>query len=323
MKTITLEEHYASPAFLEGPGKGLKEHAKDFTGPRANLLEQLCDVGDRRIKDMDEAGIDIQVLSLTAPGVEQLGEEEAVVVAKASNDFIAEAIKNNPARFAGFATIPTGVPNRAVLELERAIKGLGFKGVMINGHVGGRYLDDKFFWPIFEKAEELNVPIYIHPTAPPQAVLDTYYKGFSPGVSYMFANAGWGWHIETALHVLRLILGGVFDKYPKLQIVIGHLGESLPFMINRVDNMSPELTKLNHPVSYYLRNNVHYTFSGFNFAPTFADLLAQVGVDRIMFSADYPYASMSEARAFLDTLPVSQAEKEQIAHGNAEKLFKL
>lgn len=323
MRTITLEEHYASPSFLEGPGKGLKEHAKDFTGPRANLLEQLSDVGDRRISDMDAAGIDMQVLSLTSPGAEQLEGDEAIAVARASNDFLVDAVKRNPTRLAAFATLPTAIPNKAVEELERTVRDHRFKGAMINGHVRGRYLDDKFFWPIFEKAEALGVPIYLHPTQPPKPVLDAYYGGFEPRVSYMFANAGWGWHIETGVHVLRMILGGVFDQYPKLQIVIGHLGEALPFMIQRVDNMPPEMTKLKHPVSYYLRENVHYTFSGFNFTPTFIDLLLQVGVDRIMFSADYPYASMTEARAFLDKLPVSPDGKEQIAHGNAERLFKL
>ena len=323
MKTITLEEHYASPSFIEGPGKGLKENAKNFTGPRANLLEQLCNVEKRRISDMDSAGIDMQILSLTSPGVVQLEEKEAIKVARESNDFLVDAVKKNPTCFAAFATIPTISPEKAAEELERMVYDHDFKGAVINGHVQGRYLDDKFFWPIFEKAEALGVPIYLHPTQPPKAVVDTYYKGFAPNVSYMFANAGWGWHIETALHVLRLILGGVFDKYPKLQIVIGHLGESLPFMLNRVDNMPPEMTKLKHPVSYYLRENIHYTFSGFNFTPTFIDLMLQVGVDRIMFSADYPYASMQEAKEFLDKLPISPADREKIAHGNAEKLLKL
>jgi predicted TIM-barrel fold metal-dependent hydrolase len=265
----------------------------------------------------------MQVLSLTSPGSEQLEGDEAVAVSRASNDFLADAVKRNPTRLAAFATLPTALPGKAVEELERTVREYGFKGAMINGHVRGRYLDDRFFWPIFEKAEALGIPIYIHPTQPPKPVVDAYYGGFEPQVSYMFANAGWGWHIETGVHVLRMILGGVFDRYPKLQIVIGHLGEALPFMIQRVDNMPPEMTKLRHPISYYLRENVHYTFSGFNFTPTFIDLLLQVGVDRIMFSADYPYASMAEAKAFLNQLPVSPDNKEQIAHGNAERLFKL
>ena len=168
------------------------------------------------------------------------------------------------------------------------VRGHGFKGAIINGHCRGHYLDDKFFWPIFERAEALNVPIYLHPTQPSKPVIETSYGGFSPIVTDMLAGAGWGWHIETAIHVIRLILGGVFDKYPKLQIVIGHMGETLPFMLQRLDVMPMAMTKLQRPMSAYLTENVHYTFSGFNFTPTFLDLLLHVGVERIMFSADYP-----------------------------------
>lgn len=323
MKTITLEEHYASPSFLDGPGKHLKELARAFGGHGTNLLKQLSDVGEKRVAEMDVAGIDMQVLSLNSPGTEQLEGDEAVMVARASNDFLAGAVKRNPTRLAAFATLPTAVPDKAVEELERTLRDHAFKGAMIHGHVRGRYLDDKFFWPIFERAEILGIPIYLHPTQPPKPVVDAYYGGFGHAASYLFANSGWGWHIETGVHVLRMILGGVFDRYPKLQIVIGHLGEALPFMIQRVDTIPLEVTKLKHPVSYYLRENVHYTIASFNFTPTFIDCLSQVGVERIMFSADYPYGSMAEARAFLDTLPLSSDDKEKIAHGNAERLFKL
>jgi predicted TIM-barrel fold metal-dependent hydrolase len=207
--------------------------------------------------------------------------------------------------------------------LERTVREYGFKGVAVNGHARGRYLDDPFFWPIFERAEALNVPIYLHPTPPPQAVVQASYAGnFAPGVTAQLAAAGWGWHIETAIHVLRIILGGVFDHYPDLQLVIGHMGEALPFMLPRLDSsLSTQLTKLKRPIGAYLRENLYYTFSGFNFTPNFLDLLFQVGVDRIMFSADYPYNSMLAARNFLEGLPVSPADKERIAHGTAEKLL--
>ena len=323
MRTITLEEHFASPGYFEGPGKELKNRAKRFGNRAARLLEQLSDVGDKRIAEMDAAGIDMQVLSLTSPGSEQLEAAPAMALAREANDFLAEAIAKNPKRFAGFAVLPTAAPDKAGEELERMVRDHGFKGAVINGHNRGRYLDDKFFWPILERAERLNVPIYLHPTPPPQAVIDASYGGFSTIVTEMFAGPGWGWHIETAIHVLRMILGGVFDQYPKLQIVIGHMGETLPFMLQRVDVMPMAMTKLKRTISTYLRENVHYTFSGFNFTPTFLDLLLQVGVDRIMFSADHPYASMVQARAFLDRLPVSVADKERIAHANAERLFSL
>ena len=200
--------------------------------------------------------------------------------------------------------------------------GRGFKGAVINGHHRGRYLDDAFFAPIIEAAEALDVPIYLHPTAPPQPVIDACYSGYSPLLNELFASPGWGWHIETGVHVIRLILGGVFDRHPRLQIVIGHLGEALPFMMRRLDLMQGA-AKLKRPLSATLRENVHYTVSGFNYPPVFQLLLAEVGVDRIMFSADHPYASMKTAREFLDNLPLSADDKERLAHGNAEKLLRM
>lgn len=323
MRTITLEEHYATPGFLSGPGRAFVERATRTGDRMARILEQLRDVGEHRITEMDEAGIDMQVLSLNSPGVEQLDAAEAMALAREANDFVADAARRHPSRFAGFAAVPTAAPEKAAAELERMVHEHGFKGALINGHHRGRYLDDKFFSPILECAVSLDVPIYLHPTQPPPPVVEASYAGFAPEVSFMFANAGWGWHIETAVHVLRMVLGGVFDRYPKLQIIIGHMGEGLPFMMSRVDIMPPGTTGLKRPVSDYLRENVHYTFSGFNFTSTFLDLLLQVGVKRIMFSADHPYASMAQARAFLDKLPVSTADRERIAHGNAERLLRL
>jgi predicted TIM-barrel fold metal-dependent hydrolase len=321
MRVITLEEHFATPLFLDGPGQDLKNAALKFEGRALKLLEPLCDIGDKRIAAMDAAGIDFQMLSLTSPGTEQLDATEALALTRDTNDALAEAVKKHPNRFGGFAALPTMLPDKAAEELERRVSAGGFKGAVINGHVRGRYLDDKFFWPILECAEALNVPIHIHPTKPPQAVFDVYYGGFSPLVSDLFGSPGWGWHIETAVHVLRLILGGAFDRFPKLQLVIGHLGEGLMSLFQRLDAMTPAMTKLKRPMTSYLRENVHYTVSGFNFPATFLNLLLEVGVSRIMFSADHPYQSMVKARAFLDQLPVSEADRERIAHGNAEKLF--
>jgi len=311
-KIIALEEHFSV----------LKENQNLTLN---TLSEKLTDIGDKRIADMNEAGIDIQVLSLSSPGTEQMEPEEAVKTAALVNDYIEEAIKRNPSRLAAFAALPTSAPDRAADELERAVKEYGFKGAVINGHCRGRYLDDKFFWPILERAELLNVPLYIHPTVPPKPVVDTYYKGqFSNDVMFSLSTAGWGWHIETAVHVLRLILSGAFDRYPKLQIIVGHLGEAIPFMMNRLDKMLPEnLTGLEKKISSYLCENVNYTISGFNFVPPFLNLLLQVGIERIMFSSDYPYSSMSDARSFLESLPLSKNDKEKIAHMNAERLMKF
>jgi predicted TIM-barrel fold metal-dependent hydrolase len=323
MRTITLEEHFISPGFLTGPGKEFSERLRNSGARGARIYDDLQDIGDKRIANMDAAGIDMQVLSLNAPGVEQADVPDQIAISRESNDFLAEAIKKHPKRFAGLAILPIAAPDKAAEELERRIQ-QGFKGTLINGHTRGRYLDDKFFSPILERAAALNIPIYLHPTVPPKAVVEAQYGGFSPTVSGVLAAAGWGWHIETAVHVIRMILGGVFDRHPKLQIVIGHLGEGIPFMLPRLNkNLPTEMTKLERPLGRYLRENFHYTFGGFNFPATFLNLLLEVGVGRIMFSVDYPYGSMTEARAFLQQLPVSEADRERIAHGNAEQLYGL
>ena len=323
MRTITLEEHFTPPAFLAGPGKRINEQAKMTENfGYGKFIEELSDLGDKRIAEMDAAGIDVQVLS--HPIIQQLDAVEAVELAREANDYLAEAMRRYPKRFAGFVTLPTADPDIAAEELERMVNEHGFKGGYITGHTRGRYLDDKFFWRILERAEALKVPLYIHPTPPPEPVIEAYYAGFSPEVTDGLSRAAWGWHIETAVHVLRLILSGAFDQFPDLQIVIGHMGEALPFMMPRIDKvLSPNITKLDHTVADYLRENIYYTFSGFNFTQTFLNLYLQVGADRIMFSADYPYSPMAQARNFLDQLPVSPVDKHKIAHGNAECLLRL
>ena len=326
MRTITIEEHFATPDFV-----------KSYRGPgNPQAVTKLADLGQGRIADMDAAGIDVQVLSLNAPGVEQLDATEAVKVARDANDLLADAVQRHPTRFAGFASLPTMSPETAVEELDRTVRKLGFKGALINGATRGRYLDDKFFCPILERAEALQVPLYLHPTALPRPIIEACYTGnFSAQVTNLLSTSAWGWHIDTAIHTLRIILSGAFDQYPHLQLIIGHLGEALPFMLPRMDRQLPmAVTKLRRPVSAYLRENVYYTIAGFNFTPPFLDLLSEVGAHRIMFSADYPYGSMSEtrqypyesmseARQFLEKLPVSPADKERIAHGNAEALLRL
>lgn len=320
MRTILLEEHFATPDFARGPGG----HLADAWGP--NTLDVLCDLGDGRIAAMDAAGIDVQVLSLTSPGLEQLPRSEAPEWARTVNDTVANAIAAHPTRLRGFAALPTASPDEAAAELSRVVTELGFLGAMINGHTGGRYLDDEFFWPILAKAEQLQVPIYLHPTMPPQAVIDASYTGnFSVQVGRVLAASAWGWHVETGNHLLRMVLAGVFDRFPRLQMMIGHLGEALPFMLPRIDQVYDAFaeTGLERRISSYFRENVHYTIAGFNFVPSFLNLLLQVGADRILFSADYPYTSMEDAQQFLTQLPVSDADRHKIAHGNAEALFRI
>ena len=323
MRIITLEEHFATPTFFDGPARFVKERAEKIGDRYLLVLDRLCELGEKRITEMDDAGIDMQVLSLSAPGVEQMEPPDAIAMARDTNDYLADAVKKHPTRFAGFAAVPTGAPKQAAEELERRVK-QGFKGAVINGHNKGRYLDSKFYWPILECAEALNVPVHLHPTPPPQAVIDVSYGGFSPMVTDMLAGGAWGWHIETSVHMIRIVCGGVFDRFPKLQFIIGHMGEGLPFFFNRLDIIPMTTTKLKRPINSYLKENVHYTFSGFNFPPAFLDLFLELGgVDRIMFSADHPYQSMAQAKAFLEQIPVSAADRERIAHGNAEKLLGL
>ena len=245
MRVITLEEHFGTPAFFDGPGREQKDQARRFGADRAaQLIEQLCDLGAGRIAAMDAAGIDMQILSLTAPGLEQAETADAIVHARDTNDYLADAVKQHPARFAGFAALPLAAPDKAVAELDRRIRQDGFKGAIVNGHNRGRYLDDKFFWPVLEAVEAHNVPIYLHPTRPPKPVIEASFSGFSPLVDELFSGPGWAWHIETAVHVIRMILGGVFDRFPKLQIVIGHLGEGLVAMFQRLDIMAPAMRKV-------------------------------------------------------------------------------
>lgn len=329
MRIVALEEHFATKQFLEGPGRDhfqrMAAGSQRFPGGVGGLVERLGDVAAGRIAAMDAAGVDVQVLSLTAPGLEQVPASEAVALARAINDDLADAIRHYPQRLAGFAALPTAEPAAAADELERVVREYHFVGAVINGHCRGRRLDDEFFWPILERAEALETPLYLHPTPPPESVLGPLYAGNYPqAVTQVLATAGWGWHIETATHVLRLILSGALDRFPGLQIVIGHMGEALPAMIPRLDRTLPTaLTTLALAPSDYLRRNVHYTFSGFNWTSAFVELMFQVGVDRIMFSTDYPYASMAEATAFLETIPVSPHDRERIAHGNADELLRL
>ncbi|WP_260860407.1 amidohydrolase family protein [Mycobacterium tilburgii] len=219
---------------------------------------------------MDEAEVDLAVLPLATPGVEQLDGPKAVELDRECNDELAAAIGRYPDWLAGFATMPTSAPDAAAEEVEQAIGTLGFLGAVINGHSQGRYLDDPFFEPIFDRAATLKAPIYLHTTIPPAGVIESCYAGFAPEVTFALATVGWGWHINTSTRVLRMNLGGVFDTYPDLQIIIGHMGKGMSFMLPRFDaTLRPELTGLKHLVSWYLRKNVNYTFANFNNEATY------------------------------------------------------
>ncbi len=329
MRAIALEEHCLTPELRELLGPQIHPYYAVHRWPPA-LEARLLDLGEGRIAEMDSQNIDVQVLSIVQPGLEHSAADRAVPVARAFNDRVAEAVSAHPDRFAAFAALPTTAPDEAARELDRAVTELGFKGAMVNGRTQERFLDDQFFWPMFESAESLGVPIYLHPMPPPQAVYDAYYSGFSDAVSFMLAAPAWGWHIETGLHALRLILAGVFDRFPSLQIIIGHMGEAIPFMLARVDQTlsgrlvaDPARARLELSVADYFHRNFHITTSGFFTEPPLQCALQTLGADRILFAVDHPFADGGEARRFLDGAALSEVDRDKIAHGNAERLLRL
>ncbi len=319
MRVIAIEEH-----FVTSEGVELSERLGRFRGGAvAAVADKLADLGEGRIEAMDEAGIDVQVLSTPAIGIQSIDPAESVLLSKAINDKLAKAVAEHPDRFAGFAALPTVDAEAAAEELERTVTEMGFKGAMISGHTRGKWLDDQQFWPIFERAEALDVPIYLHPAPPPPAVFDAYFSELPGIIGNVLSMPGWGWHAETGLHSLRMVIGGVFDRFPTLQIIIGHMGEMIPFSLARANNVSRFATHLEHGIAEYFHRNFWITTSGyFTFAPLQCALTV-FGADRIIFSVDYPYADNVEATEFLHAAPMSPADREKIAHGNVERLLKM
>lgn len=325
MRTIALEEHFLAKGFREV----LQSHASSLAGVSnpmntAERQSKLADLDTLRLHDMDMAGIDLQVLSdVGSTMVSRPGEEE-IKLARGSNDQVAAACAAHPDRFAGFAILPMTEPEAAADELERAVRSLGLLGAMIFGTTNGRFLDDPAFLPVLERAAALSVPIYLHPAFPPEPVREAYYTNLDPAVGIGLATFGWGWHSEVGIHALRLILAGVFDRLPTLQIIIGHMGEMIPFMLARIHDMLAPLAKqLQHPVPEYFLHNFHITTSGFFTDPPLLLAMQVMGADRILFSVDYPFSANEQGRAFLDHASISPADKEKISHLNAERLLGL
>ncbi len=332
LKIITIEEHFLNAAITAATREEIERiapgHAKAFAadfGSRQTMKPgQLFDIGAGRIADMDAHGIDVQILSYNSPATELLPSPLAVELARQANDQLAEAIAAYPGRFYGFATLPLSDPAAAAEELRRCVTELGFKGAMINGTAHGRFLDDPDFEVFFATAAELDVPLYLHPTIVKKEVRDAYYHHEDPAFAARFASAGMGWHYEVGVHVLRLIFAGVFDRYPNLQVITGHWGELLPFYMERINTFFPaSASPMQHDFKHYLLNNVYITPSGMFNLPQLQFALETLGADRIIYSVDYPYYPHAGARAFLENAPISRENREKIAHGNAEKLFKL
>ncbi len=321
MRIIALEEHFILPREEQNlpPGAHRGNDREKLLG--FDVIAELLDLGQRRLAAMDAAGIDMQVLSHNQPGCQALDATAAVPVAREVNDLLFETVRAHPDRFAGLAALPTADPAAAAIELERAVIKLGFRGAMINGHTGGSFLDDRKYWCIFEAAHALGVPIYLHPSKPHPAVMQAYFDGYEE-----LAWAAWGFGIDTGAHFLRMVFAGVFDAFPKLTVILGHLGEGLPFMLHRIQDQTQLAAKrrgLKRAPIEYLTENLAVTCSGNFSAPAFACTVAALGIDNVMFSVDWPYESNEGAVEFLRRQPLGPADLAKVAHRNAERILRL
>ena len=324
MKVIAIEEHFITPMYREQVGAN--EFRNFYLKSRSEqlghyIVEQNSDLGAKRLAHMDAAGVDVQVLSFGSPGPQAFGAEVAIPMARDANDRLYQAIQKNPARLAGFAALPTADPEAAAQELERCVSKLGFKGAMIHGHTRGSFLDERKYWTIFERAQALDVPIYLHPTLPHPQVVKAYFEGYEE-----LARAGWGFAVDTSCHFLRIVFAGAFDAYPRLRIILGHLGEGLPFAMHRLNDhtwRSAARRGLRKTPLQYMRENLLVTTSGNWYEPAFLCTLLALGADNILFAIDWPYEANRTGMDFLRKLSISDSDKEKIAHLNAERVLRM
>jgi 5-carboxyvanillate decarboxylase len=330
-RRIATEEAFAIPEQMEAQRElvaNTQEYDPDLflwrvqTDPNGPVHNRLIDLYEMRMQEMDKYDVDMHLLALTSTGVQMMDADRAVAVAEIGNDRLHEAIQRHPDRFTGLATIAVQDPPRAVKEIERAIKKLKLNGIMINSHTNGEYLSEQKYWPILEAIEDLNVALYIHPRAPIPLMAKAYRADH-------LEHAIWGYQAETGLHGLRLITGAVFDQFPKLQVVLGHMGEGIPYWLYRLDFMYGRVKidfgrrKLKLTPSEYFKRNFYITTSGMNWEPTLKFCIEAMGADRIMWAIDYPYQDHPDAVEFMDAARISEKDKQAIYHGNAERVFKI
>ena len=336
---IATEEAWATRELLDGYARILEDGSYDDPGfvslwghYAGNLTDRplfirsrLPDLGELRIRDMDDTGIARQILLLTSPGVQVFDRDTAVGLARDSNDQLAEAVGRRPDRYTGLAAFAPQDPAGAAREIERAVGALGMKGAIVNSHTHGEYLDDPKFYPIFEACAHLDVPLYLHPQTPPRSMIAPFLDRGLDGAIFGFA-------VETGLHLLRIIVSGVFDRFPGFRIVVGHLGEGLPFWLYRLDYMHAAgmranryrtIEPLQSKISEYMRRNVYVTSSGVPWAPSIMLCQQVLGVDRVLYAMDYPYKFVPEEVAMSDALPISDADKRKFFQTNAETVFGL
>lgn len=314
MRIITVEEHFSVPGAELGAGLGsayagvVRLRAGGLQAPGRRMA-----LDAERVAVMDECRIDMQVLSCPEIRPERVRE---------TNDYLYDAAQANPGRFAGFASLPWGDPEAAAAELKRCVETLGFVGAFVTNRVEGEFLDAERFDPVLRTATELGVPVNIHPGLPPEEIQQSSYRGLAAAVSAVFSGAGYGWHVDTGVHALHLILSGVFDRYPDLQIILGHWGELIPYYLPRIeDRMPPSLTGLKRRITDYFVGNFHISPSGIFDYRDLQLCIQMVGADRILYAVDYPIHGLENVRQFLEDAPISPPDKEKIAHQNAERLF--
>lgn len=321
-KLIGIEEHFVTPdirAAWAASSIG-QEGTAEFD--RGEIEEKLDDLGQHRLALMDESGVDIQVLSVTTPGLHNLEPGESVNLARETNDLLAAVIERHPTRFQGFAVLPTAAPAAAASELERSVTQLGFAGAMLCGRTRDKNLDHADFRPMLKAAESLGAPLSLHPQIPQRAIREVYYSGFGDPVNTAFATFALGWHYEAGIQFVRLLLAGVFDEFPNLQIILGHWGEVVLFYLERLNVLS-RVAKLRRTVLDCIRENLYVTPSGMWSQAYLQRTLEIVGPERILFSSDYPYQYRPgrQGRSFLEDAALSPEQKEMIAHSNWERLI--
>jgi len=320
MRTITLEEHFVTADFL----KATHLDGENMPPALKGVQERLLDLGPLRVAAMDEASIELQVMSLAAIGVDVLAPAEQTAVLRSVNDEAAAAVSANPARLAAFCTPGLKEPANAVKEIERCVTQLGFKGVYVNGTTDGKFLDAPEFFPVLEAAATLKVPVYVHPAPPPATVMSAYFGGLAPEVAMPLSIAGWGWHAETALQTLRLIVSGVLDRLPTLQIIIGHMGEGIPYALARSNGiLSAARKSAPRSVVETIQEQVHVTTSGYFTKPPFDCCREVIGLEKMMYSVDYPFSPNTKGKDFLDSLELSEGDLTQLCQTNAERVLNL
>ena len=332
MKMITVEEHIVSEELFQKTMElhdfGMDEERMEFFRKRATADGKLTEVEEYRLPFMDKTGVDIQVLSYVNLNTTGLESDERLKLCMQANDFLKEQVDKHPDRFAAFACLPLWDVEASCRELERCVKDYGFKGALVQGKFEGHFLDEKIFYPIFEKASELDVPIHFHPSMPVQEIQEYYYTShdgsWSEEVANEFGSTAIGWHLDIGLQVIRMILTGVFDKLPNLKFITGHWGEGMIEMLDRMDYMLPKsMTGLNKDISEYYKEHMYVTPSGIESPINLEAVTKYMGADHVIWAVDYPFLMNDTVVDFLMNSDLTDEEKELISHKNAEKLFKM